>query len=439
MMTQYLPGQHSRAQWMRMDTAEILKRFFFCERALIISQAGWIAGITPFEVKTSLPRYFWEDAMTANMLRERVFELHYPSRLMEVGADAPLVDLFAESIHAPNAGAFVLSLARVYKPALLAAYRNYLSRADELADGPTLRFLQIAIDEKAGQIAELTRFAGQMLKDDPEARRAAEAWVSALGEALLGIGGVSLEAPKPLGGSLHLPGRSEFHLAEIPARDPQFHLCRYYWPDTIIPEYPYGEGLQLQLRSAVSHFNEVWAVETGGAILQAFAEDLPWEFINDAARWTYDEARHTRMGYERLRAWGYEPHEIPLGTYIYDSAFGQGPLIRLGMLHYFETKNIGKKTKRAKAFASYQDRMSQHDMDFDWADETIHAYYGRRWHEALQKKYPERVPDVDVIREQCDRLVANQVEQATDQDRAEICDIAEAMIRKAERIAAIVV
>ena len=119
------------------------------------------------------------------------------------------------------------------------------------------------------------------------------------------------------------------------------------------PLFPYGDGIRLQLRSAVSHVNEVWAVETGGAILHAFADDLGWEFIYDAARWTYDESRHMRMGYERLKTWGYPPEEIPLGSYIYDSARGQDPVIRLGMLHYFETKNIGKKTKRAEAFAAY--------------------------------------------------------------------------------------
>ena len=76
--------------------------------------------------------------------------------------------------------------------------------------------------------------------------------------------------------------------------------------------------------------NEVWAVETGGAILHAFAEDLDWEYIYDAARWTYDESRHVLMGYERLRAWGFALDEMPLGSYIYDSAAGQEPIIRSG-------------------------------------------------------------------------------------------------------------
>ena len=83
--------------------------------------------------------------------------------------------------------------------------------------------------------------------------------------------------------------------------------------------------MQLQLRSAISHINEVWAIEAGGVMLSAFADVLPWEWIRNSARWTYDESRHCRMGYERLMAWDLNPAEIPLGTYIYESASGRGP------------------------------------------------------------------------------------------------------------------
>lgn len=430
----YLPGQFQRAQWLRLDSAKILKRFFFCERALIKSQAGWLAGIADFEVKLALPYHFWQDALTAHALRERVFELKFPSRMMEIGDDQPLLDVFEEAANAPSGEAYVLSLARVYKPALLAAYRDYVSQADPLTDGPILRALRLAVDEKAEQIATLTQFANDMLKTVPERRHQAEAWVAALSERLGQVGGLSIELPQAVDNPVELPSRTEFSLAQVPARDSRFYLCRYYWPDIVDPDFPYGDGMQLQLRSAVSHLNEVWAVESGGAVLNAFADDLEWEFMYDAARWTYDEARHARMGYDRLRAWGYEPSEMPLGSHIYDSAQGQDPAVRLGMLHYFETKNIGKKTKRANAFGSYQDRMSQHDMDFDWADETIHAYYGKRWLDALREVYPERVPDLEAIRETCETLVAAQVNSATLVDRAETRQIAQAMIDKAHQV-----
>ncbi|MGL4650914.1 MAG: DUF455 family protein [Caldilineaceae bacterium] len=422
----YLPGQHQRARWLRMDAARILKRYFFCERALIIAQSGWLAGIAHFDAKLLLPAFTWQDTMTAHALRDRVFELRYPSRMMEVADDAPVVSVFEAALHAPSGAALLLALARVFKPALLAAYNEYIALADELSDGPILRALRLAVSEKAGQIAHLTRLAAEILRTEPAERQAAEAWVAGLGERLTQAGGLGVEVPYAPDAWAPLMHGAPFALAEVAARDPRFHLCRYYWPDVVDPSYPYGEGIHLQLRSAVSHLNEVWAVETGGAILHAFANRLEWEFIYDAARWTYDESRHARMGYERLRTWGFAPDELPLGTYIYDSARGEDPLIRLGMLHYFETKNIGKKTKRANAFGSYHDRMSQHDMDFDWADETIHAEYGHRWLEALNA-------DIDAIRERCDALVAAQVAASTPADVADLRAIAAAMVAKAER------
>lgn len=430
----FLPGNHSRARWMRMDAARILKRFFFCERALIVAQSGWLAGIAGIDAKLALPAFTWQDAMTAHALRERVFELRYPSRFMEIGEDAPVVELFAEALHAPSGEALLLSLARVFKPALLAAYQEYVSLADELSDGPILRALRLAIQEKSEQIGALTRLAAGPLQANAARRATAEEWVSSLGRRLSAVGGLSVEAPVPLNHAEPLPGRVPFALAQVPARDARFHNCRYYWPDVVDPSFGYGEGINLQLRSAVSHFNEVWAVETGGAVLHAFAGDLEWEFLYDAARWTYDEARHARMGYERLQTWGFAPAELPLGTYIYDSARGRGPVVRLGMLHYFETKNIGKKTKRATAFASYNDRMSQHDMDFDWADETIHAEYGHRWLDALHTLDPARVPQIDALRVTCDALVAEQVAAATPADVADIQAVAGRMIEKAQRL-----
>jgi hypothetical protein len=429
----YLVRQDHRSHWLRVDTAEILKRFFYCERTLIIGQAGWLAALAPYPVKTTLPRLMWEMALTAHALRERVLELHYPSRLIEVGDDEPLVAVFDQAIHAPGAEAFLLGLAEVLVPALLAAYRGYAAGSDELADGPTLHFLRAAIADKVEQVSALTQFAEHMLVDAPGQRAMAEDWVSALKRALRDVGGVSLHKPGSPSAPLALPGRP-FALAEVPARDEQFHLCRFYWPDIIDSTFPYGEGLRLQLRSAVSHFNEVWAVESGGAILHAFADVLPWEFIFEAARWTYDESRHTRMGHARLQAWGFEPNEIPLGSYIYDSARGAAPVVRLGMLHYFETKNIGNKIKRADAFASYHDRLSQHDMEFDWADETIHAHYGKRWYDALRAKDPDHIPPLDDTRENCDRLVAAEVASATSADRDDIRRVAEAMVAKAEQL-----
>src|SRR5215470_14748149 len=91
----FLLSVQPRARWMRFDTAQLLKRFFFCERSLVVSEAAWIPAIAPLEIKTNLARYIWQSAETANSLRERVFELRFPSRLLEEeGNDRALIELF---------------------------------------------------------------------------------------------------------------------------------------------------------------------------------------------------------------------------------------------------------------------------------------------------------------------------------------------------------
>ncbi len=431
----YLPGQSARARLMRMESASILKRFFFCEEALIRGMAGWLAAIEPLDLKLLLPRAIWEDAQTADALRVRVFELHYPSRLMEVGDDAPLVDLFEAARHAPNVVAYLLGAARVLLPALGAGYRAYLEAADDISDGPTKRFLDLAVTEKDRQIAELTPHIEALLAHDAAAYETAAAWAAALRRRIDALGGIQLTAPPVLPEALDLPGARPFALIQQPGSDPRFHRGRFYWPDNVDPSYGYGEGITLQLRSAVSHLNEVWAAETAGVILEAFAQPLGWEFTADAARWVYDESRHCRMGLTRLRDWGFADQELPVGSYIYDSARNQDPLYRMGMLFYFETKNIGKKTKRTEAFAGYGDAASQHDMDFDWADEGMHAAYGKRWLTALIAERGLPPDTFDAVRERCGDLVDAVVATATPEEIADIRSTVDRLIAHAIALA----
>jgi len=431
----YIRVQEERAKLMRYDTAVILKRFFFCEHSLILSEAGWIPGIAPLDAKLALARIIWQDAMTADAMRQRVFELRYPSRLMEKEGEEPLIQLLDEARNAPSALAFVYALVKVLKPALARAYRAYLQLADTIGDGPSIRFMDLAAREKEQQLTELEALLPTLFDAGPDARAQAEAWAAEVEQHLVRLGGIGLDPVEAEAGvPVELPGRVPFGVAQVPARDPRFIRVRFYWPDMIDPTYPYGEGLRLQVRSAISHLNEVWAVEACAAFLFAFAHDLGWEFVHDAARWVYDESRHCRMGYERLVSWGYQPGELPLGTYIYDAAKDQDPIYRLGMLFFFETKNISKKPKRAEAFAEYEDRLSQHDMDFDWADETIHAHYGKQWlTRLLQVRGDDRKPED--VRARCEELIAAVVADASEEERAQIRAIADRLVAKAERIA----
>jgi len=86
-------------------------------------------------------------------LRNRVFELRFPSRLLEEeGADQALIELFSAVKDSPSPPAFLLSVGKILLPTLRDSYQAYLEASDSIADGPTHRFLSLALSEKVEQI-----------------------------------------------------------------------------------------------------------------------------------------------------------------------------------------------------------------------------------------------------------------------------------------------
>jgi uncharacterized ferritin-like protein (DUF455 family) len=361
----YLPPTRELRE--RLDTAEALTRLFYRERGVTLACGGWLPRVAALETKAELGRAAWESSLTADALRERVFELRYPARFLEEQAEAIALN---------NPDELRALIARLRDD-----YEHYVESADVLADGPSLRIAEAARRDKERQADALALL--KALDDDD------------------------------------------------PARDDRYFASSFYWPDVLDPSYPYGEGVALQVRSAVSHLNEVWAVETAGRILDELSSELGWEFTRDAARWLYDETRHMLMGLRRLQAWGFEPGQIPLGGYIYEACTGEDPLYRLGMLGYFETKNIGHKRERAQAFHAMSDSTSEADMEFDWADETLHAEYGRRWLRRLLEVRGEDTDSWPAVLERCEQLVAERIAAATPDDLRRIRACADALLAAA--------
>ncbi len=432
----FLRAEQTRGRWMRYDTAYLLKRFYFCERALLLCQAAWLPRIPSLPAKLGLAQAIWENAQTANALRERIFELRYPSRLLEEeGADASLVGLYQNLLHAPSVPAFLHGLAHVLVPALRVAYASYLELSDPIADAPTRRFLSVALEDKQRQEKNAATWLSEAGLPAEKSSADGRPWALAMAERLESLGGIGVVgATDSVGSEEMLPGSAPYSVPDRPERDSRFWPCRFYWPDNFDAKFPYGEGLALQMRAAISHLNEVWAVETGGIILSSFAEALPWEWVRDAARWTYDEARHCQMGYDRLLSWGFAPAEIPLGTYIYESVAGEDPIYRLGMLFFFETKNIQKKQVRSRIFHSYGDAVSEHDMDFDWADETMHAAYGKRWLKEILALGDRPGLTADAVQRHCSQLVERFVATATPSEMAALKQRSDALLAKASQI-----
>jgi Protein of unknown function (DUF455) len=426
-----LPVEPARARLMRIESAALLKRWLHLERALMIACAGWVPAARRLEAKALLARTAWQSSLTAEALKRRIFELRYPERDLALGRPDPLVSLYEAALHAPGPGPLLDALAGVLLPGLRSGYEAYLSASDEIADGPTRRFLQLAVAEKLTQERELA--AAAVAEADPDS--ASKPWRAHLADRLERAGGIALDDPPDLSIESVVPPGRLFQPAPTPARDERYFVTSFYWPDIVDPSYAYGHGVRLQLRSAISHLNEVWAVETAAGTLLAFVPELGWDFLFDAARWLYDESRHMMMGARRLEWWGFEHHEIPLGSYIIESVRGEDPIYGLAMLAFFETKNIGKKRERAGELGGLGDLSSQRDMDFDWADEAIHTGYGRRWLRAALKSRGRDPESWSALVRRCEELARARIARATPEEVDAIRGCADKLMARADALA----
>jgi hypothetical protein len=81
------------------------------------------------------------------------------------------------------------------------------------------------------------------------------------------------------------------------------------------------------------------------------------------------------------------------------------------------------------------DATSETDMEFDWADETLHAEYGRRWLRRLLESRGEDPESWPGVLARCERLVEERVARATPEDLVRIRSCADALVAAAERAA----
>jgi uncharacterized ferritin-like protein (DUF455 family) len=262
-------------------------------------------------------------------------------------------------------------------------------------------------------------------------------WIKATAAALSQLDETALLAPA----APNLPfdwaagGGKEFKMATRAVRDARFLRPRFAWPDRLDSTRTPGEGVELQLRAAIHHVNEVWATEMAAAVVYGLLDEAPPDFLVEGARWCYDEMRHCRMGYSRLLEWGFKPEEIPLDTFSYDASAEADTLVRLGTIFYFETTYIHTKSERAKIFARDGDRLSAHDMDFDWADELIHTYYGSRWlkHFIEAREDKRTTADIKTAAESCVRELQK---AATEEDRLQTEAIYRSILSRRSELAA---
>lgn len=374
-------AQHTRVN----DASYILKRFYVAERQLMRLTAAWFIKTSQWDLKFQLAGEQWQASEHADSLRTRVLELRYPRRDVDKKYDPDVMAFMAEVGKAANVRDYVAGVYEVVLPALVEAYEAYLNRADPLDDAPTVYRLQHIVGDERRQIGSMQGLIARVIPEvaDP-------AWVEYLRRYLASIGGLSglgEKSAKPTDFADRLP----FEIPRTTRRDERFAPSLFHLPH----ENKFDKAGQaawkriealdkrvaMQVWSAISHFNEIWAAEVPASVMYEL-DGEPWDFYLDLSRWMWDESRHSMMGYRAMQGWGWDvPALIPYGNALYNAQANMPAKQRLALLYYFEEGLLRSGTKQTeiKILESAGDDGSIQDMDYDWADEAIHVSYGFKW------------------------------------------------------------
>ena|GEM_PF-1591386 len=158
-----------------------------------------------------------------------------------------------------------------------------------------------------------------------------------------------------------------------------------------------GEGLRQDDGRPPAHAQD--AAEPAARPASSAAE-MPFEFFCDFVRQTWDEVRHTRMGFERLQALGIDPYRvaIPLGHY---AVWGNLPLRdRIASLTQVgEACSFKGKREWVAAAHARGEWLSALEHDYDMVDEKNHVRFGARWLPEIMRRLGDPRTPEEVVQE----------------------------------------
>jgi ferritin-like metal-binding protein YciE len=389
-MAKVLPPSRSTAEHTRVDNAShILKRYYVVERTLLRTLGAWFVATSQWDLKRQLSAHLWQTTQHGDSLRTRVLEMRYPRRDVDRKYDADVLAFMGEIAKASDPQEFIAGVYGVVLPALVASYQAYLERTDTLDDAPTVYRLRHILLDQQTQIEQMNTLTARVL---PQKRDSDYQWQNYLREWLDSIGGFD-----GLGETSERPddhpcaGRPAYDVPHAVQRDARWRPALFHLPHENkydkagIAAWKRIEALDqrvaMQVWSAISHFNEIWAAEVPASVMWELDGET-WAFYMDLSRWTWDETRHSTMGWRALESWGWDvPDLIPFAYGTYNALANVPPIQRLALLYFYEEGLLRAGTKQIeiKILESAQDDGSIQDMDYDWADEAMHVNFGYTW------------------------------------------------------------
>ena len=154
---------------------ERLIRYAWLEKQAMELGLAWLNPTPEWEVKEALSLHVYLDAQHVGWVRERVSEMRNPAPRMDVSPSVDLKSFIDELLTAQDTLEKIIGLYGVFKPALLAAYRQHFSHAHPLADHATRRMLKMIMADEE-EVLEWGQAAVEAVSATPDAKARADAW-----------------------------------------------------------------------------------------------------------------------------------------------------------------------------------------------------------------------------------------------------------------------
>jgi hypothetical protein len=308
-------------------------------------------------------------------LRERLRDFGVGTPENQVQAE--WTNLVRHLLTASNANYFIAALYRVLKVEEVNAYRIYTQCTLRLNDAPSVEALEDHLPALEQQIAWGKQFieAGAISYEE---EGQIEQFEEALREHIQALGG--LYEGVPLSQAQTLPTYPEYEVPEEMLLEPRFQ-----WRSAERIYDPVYEGEEHPAHHSYTHFTELPIIDLCATIVYD-GRALPFEFLADFTRQTWDEVRHSRMGFSRLQSMGIDPYVVPIPVGHY-TAYKSVPLLEriAALTQVGEACSFVPKRAWIKMAREHGDTLTALEHEFDIVDEKNHVRFGTRWIDELIK------------------------------------------------------
>jgi hypothetical protein len=360
------------------ENSRRLLRFFYFERRLMHALGSWTLTIPDYEVKLETGRHIFYHADAARFLRERLTEQEFRPKAIDAHRDAEIDRFIDEMLSAASPAELLVGVHQVVGKAIATTYRHHIDDTDQVTDVPTIRCLRRILTDYEPMLAWADAAIDAYIAGGVEEARLST-WRWHLSRLLASIGGITGADPR---GEAPTPLRIDtkpYERGTVPMRDSRFDTFKHtgdYDAADVAKRFDKDSYEAIRLRFIRTQRDEVDAIEAFGT----FCWDIRFKDFDaeyDLARVTWDEARHTEIGYRAMLASGYDPYELrnrltsstcrgPM-----DPAFAMAEINLFGEVGVLKTINDLIDTA-----ANRNDELLRHISDYIRADERTHVRKG---------------------------------------------------------------